>query len=327
MCGPRSRPRLNYTGEFSTHRQLVYDFLLPWERLDFYPDLESHWTSVIWLAVIYAVFVHYGQKWMKNREAFSLRPLLFLWSLSLAIFSGFGFFRSFPEFVFTYVHYGFYGLCCNCNYVFNVNGFYSVLFVISKPLELIDTVFMVFRKQRVIFLHWYHHIIVMVVCFYTYKDLNSTGRWNYVMNYFVHTWMYSYYAARALRIPVPKWISVLITTMQILQMAFALAAYAYVPLFAWPSGRGCEITFESWLMCFLMYFSFFVLFVNFFYHSYLAPSRPSSKAGTVADFKKPTKKIDAYDNEAAAMSSKQPTEKFENVLDDGVILRRKLVEN
>lgn len=49
-------------------------------------------------------------------------------------------------------------------------------FCFSKLPELIDTVFIVLRKQPLIFLHWYHHASVLVYCWFSYQDYSSTGR-------------------------------------------------------------------------------------------------------------------------------------------------------
>ena len=45
----------------------------------------------------------------------------------------------------------------------------------------------------------YHHLTVMCYGFYTFSVFPSTGRWFMVMNYCVHSIMYSYYALRAMR--------------------------------------------------------------------------------------------------------------------------------
>jgi hypothetical protein len=43
-------------------------------------------------------------------------------------------------------------------------GFAVMVFAFSKIPELIDTVFIVLRKQSLILLHWYHHITVLLFC-------------------------------------------------------------------------------------------------------------------------------------------------------------------
>jgi hypothetical protein len=42
------------------------------------------------------------------------------------------------------------------------------IFCISKVPELIDTLFIVLRKQKLIFLHWFHHATVLIYSWYRY---------------------------------------------------------------------------------------------------------------------------------------------------------------
>ena len=65
--------------------------------------------------------------------------------------------------------------------------------------ELGDTIFIVLRKQKLIFLHWYHHITVLIYCWYSFSQYTAPARWFVVMNFIVHSIMYTYYAFRALR--------------------------------------------------------------------------------------------------------------------------------
>ena len=45
----------------------------------------------------------------------------------------------------------------------------------------------------------YHHLTVLVYVFYCFSQFTSCARWFMVMNYFVHSLMYTYFALRALR--------------------------------------------------------------------------------------------------------------------------------
>ena len=54
-------------------------------------------------------------------------------------------------------------------------GFWLFLFVMSKFPELIDTAFIVLKKGDLIFLHWYHHITVLLFCWHSYVTRSSAG--------------------------------------------------------------------------------------------------------------------------------------------------------
>lgn len=64
--------------------------------------------------------------------------------------------------------------------------FRITIFCISKVPELIDTLFIVLRKQKLIFLHWFHHATVLIYAWYSYHDWTASGRWFVFMNYSVH---------------------------------------------------------------------------------------------------------------------------------------------
>ena len=63
------------------------------------------------------------------------------------------------------------------------SGFWTVAFVLSKPLELFDTVFIVLRKKPLIFLHWYHHVTVLLFCWHSYAHRSPNALWFVAMNY------------------------------------------------------------------------------------------------------------------------------------------------
>lgn len=152
-------------------------------------------------------------------------------------------------------------------------AFWSSLFALSKIVELGDTVFIVLRKQPLIFLHWYHHITVIYFTWYSYALLMGTSRWYIVMNYFVHSWMYSYYALKAMGIKPPRFIAMMITTMQLVQMVVGFfvtgAAYYYIT----NGEKECHATTFNAVCGLLMYFSYFVLFAMYFYKTYLSGNR------------------------------------------------------
>lgn len=151
-----------------------------------------------------------------------------------------------------------------------VSGFWTWLFVLSKLPELGDTIFIVLRKQPLIFLHWYHHITVLMYSWFSYTEYTASARWFIVMNYCVHSLMYSYYALRAMRFHPPRFISMLITTLQLTQMVIGCAINVWAHSFIQTPGRSCNISPMNIKLSIAMYFSYFVLFARFFYVTYLS---------------------------------------------------------
>ena len=220
-------------------------------------------------SALYVVFIFGGKYYMQNRPRFEIRPALALWSAILAVFSIFGAIRTVPEIIYVLDKYGWEFSVCSPSYAYyNPTSFWTFMFAISKVYELGDTIFIVLRKQPLIFLHWYHHITTLIYVWYSYPQHIATGRWFIGMNYTIHSFMYTYYAFKAMRYHVPKCVSMAITTLQIMQMIIGTA----VNVSAWQvkdSGRYCSASYANLKFSFLMYFSYMVLFCYFFYQVYI----------------------------------------------------------
>ncbi|CAL1154401.1 unnamed protein product [Cladocopium goreaui] len=133
---------------------------------------------------------------MRDREAWDLKRSLAFWNLFLAVFSFAGAVRTVPQLVGALMEYGFaYTVCRRAVFYYGNGpaGFWVCLFIFSKYLELIDTVFLVMRKRKVRFLHWYHHFSVLLYCWHAYTWEMPTGLYFAAMNYTVHAVMYFYY--------------------------------------------------------------------------------------------------------------------------------------
>lgn len=161
-----------------------------------------------------------------------------------------------------------------------VAGFWTWLFVLSKLPELGDTIFIVLRKQPLIFLHWYHHITVLIYSWFSYTEYTSSARWFIVMNYCVHSVMYSYYALRAMRYKPPRFISMVITSLQLTQMIVGCAINIWAHDYLKTAHHSpCHISHINIQLSIAMYFSYFVLFARFFYVTYLSPDARKGKKG------------------------------------------------
>ena len=142
-----------------------------------------------------------------------------------------------------------------------------------KLIEFGDTVFIVLRKQPLIFLHWYHHITVLLYTWLSYVETIGSGIWFSLINAFIHSNMYSYYALRAMQFRIPKCISIMLTVLQIIQMFWGMVITTSVYYYVHIAQIQCNVTTSNLTLSALMYFSYLILFVNFFKQSYLSKER------------------------------------------------------
>ncbi|XP_068182730.1 very long chain fatty acid elongase 6-like [Antennarius striatus] len=230
--------------------------------------MQANWSAAFMFSALYAALVFGGQRYMKLRPKMHLRRPLVLWSLSLALFSIIGAVRT-GRYMFHILSIGGFrrSICDQSFYSGPVSRFWAYAFVLSKAPELGDTAFIVLRKQRLLFLHWYHHITVLLYSWYSYKDMVAGGGWFMTMNYGVHALMYSYYAMRAAGLHVPRPFAVLITSAQICQMVMGLTVSTLV--YRWMQQGDCPSHLDNVAWATVMYLSYLLLFSNFFYHAYL----------------------------------------------------------
>ncbi|XP_044229275.1 elongation of very long chain fatty acids protein 6-like [Thunnus albacares] len=230
--------------------------------------MQANWSTSFVFSAMYAALVFGGQHYMKPRPKMNLRRPLVVWSLSLALFSIVGAIRTGSYMFHILSSSGFrHSVCDQSFYNGPISKFWAYAFVLSKAPELGDTAFIVLRKQKLLFLHWYHHITVLLYSWYSYKDMVAGGGWFMTMNYGVHALMYSYYAVRAASLRVPRPFAMVITSAQILQMAMGLTVSGLV--YRWMQQGDCPSRLDNITWATLMYLSYLLLFSNFFYHTYL----------------------------------------------------------
>ncbi|XP_004428055.1 PREDICTED: elongation of very long chain fatty acids protein 3 isoform X1 [Ceratotherium simum simum] len=237
---------------------------------DMRPFLEEYWATSFLIALIYLLLTFVGQNYMKARNGFNLQGPLIFWSLCLAIFSILGAVR-------TWSHMGILLLRGNlkqtvCFSIFAsdpIIKFWSCLFLLSKIVELGDTAFIILRKRPLVFVHWYHHSTVLVYTSFGYKNKVSAGGWFMTMNYGVHAIMYTYYTLKAAKVTPPRWLPMLITSLQILQMF--MGATISILNYIWRQDQGCHTTSEHLFWSCILYMTYFILFARFFHQTYIMP--------------------------------------------------------
>ena len=127
------------------------------------------------------------------------------------------------------------------------------------------------------------------------------------MNFFVHSIMYGYYAARAAQITMSRYIAMTITGVQIIQMvvgivincvAFQLKVSYYVIYSLWfkitayfhlisqANGRRCDVSFETIYVAMFTYTTLLILFVHFFIRTYYVKSFDKTQLILIANERK-----------------------------------------
>jgi len=252
------------------------EFLYTQFEKDFRSDMLTKWCDDNWwlpltLISLYCVMIYAGPIVMKDRKKFDWKYPLALWNAGLSLFSFMGVLRTVPHLLHNLYRFNFDdNICQNAaeTYGHGACGFWVMLFIFSKIPELIDTVFIVFRKSKLIFLHWYHHITVLAFCWHAYATESSTGIFFVAMNYTVHAIMYCYFCCNGLKL-VPKWFpSHYITIAQISQMV--VGTYICVASFQrLNSGQECSVKKENVIAGALMYGSYLYLFCEFFVNAFI----------------------------------------------------------
>jgi hypothetical protein len=252
--------------------------------------LRSTWRYIWIVLLFYVALVFLGQHIMSSRESLYFRNAIFYWNCFLSIFSMMGFWYMLPVLLLS-PHAGLLSkglkatVCSNSSWYANgISGFFLFAFIVSKVFELVDTVWLVLGKRKVIFLHWYHHFTVLLFCWHAYSKAIPTGIWFAIVNYGVHSIMYTYYAmtqfnqaVRCFARPFAPFITIVQTSQMVLGLGIILSNMYYAS-----SDPTCETSPSNNLLGLLMYFSYFVLFARIYLNRFLWRKATWAKAGDAA---------------------------------------------
>jgi elongation of very long chain fatty acids protein 6 len=265
--------------------------------------MQQHPMVPVAACVIYMVMIGLGQLYFQNRSRWQWRYTLALWNLFLAAFSGLGMMRTLPQLIHNLTTLSIRdNLCLNPQATFGSGstGLWVQLFVLSKFPELLDTFFIVIHKKPLIFLHWYHHITVLLYCWHSYVTTSPPGIFFVVMNYSVHASMYFYYFLMAVHLK-PKWFpAVLITMFQISQMIVGVivTVVAFYYYTKHKQDGSCQIEAENNTAAFGMYGSYLFLFLQFFIGRYMQTTgtkKVSDKLSYVKNSSSASKSVKKYE--------------------------------
>jgi len=239
---------------------------------------ENGWVPCA-AVIVYLCFIIEGTNFMKERKGMDLKLLLGLWNFFLSFFSFWGMFRVVPHLFYMMYSMTLKEQFCTApdiSYGDGAAGLWVMLFAVSKVFELIDTVFIVIRKKKLMFLHWYHHVTVLLYTWFSYSKRNP-GIYFVGMNYTVHAFMYGYFCLMAFN-AVPKWFKpIWLTTMQINQMFVGVAVTVMSYQYHKADPDNCAVKPEMLMWCGLMYSTYFYSFIEFAVQRFILKSSAPKK--------------------------------------------------
>jgi len=259
-----------------TKERTWMDILYPfeWERAWAASEVSAACRKYWWVShvatTMYLLGVWVGPSLMETRRALNLRGLLTVWNLFLAVFSFLGMLRTVPQLGLILKTFGFeYSVCraAQAGYGNGASGLWVTLFVFSKYVELIDTLFLILRKRKVGFLHWVHHASVLLYCWHAFMWEMPTGIYFASMNYTVHTIMYFYYFIAAVIQRPLSW-GIYVTVLQILQMMVGILINVAHLVFLVRPASHCDGHLPNLAAAMLMYGLYLYLFVEFLVNRY-----------------------------------------------------------
>lgn len=241
--------------------------------------LENN-DAIPYIAVtLYALFCYFGQKYFEKREALNFRKAMAAWNFFLTIYSMLTVLHGLPAFHRVLTAPFRDTLCVDPSTVYGGSAFlWTQLFVLSKFAELFDTFFIVVHKKPLIFLHWYHHITVLVYTWVAFTERTPSALFFGPINAMVHSVMYGYYFLMAVKMK-PKWMNAIwITVAQIIQMVIGVSV-SLVSFYYYKFDEGCDLQPGTLIAAFFMYGSYLYLFAAFFFNRYVRGNKNAKFAG------------------------------------------------
>jgi hypothetical protein len=254
--------------------RLIDDYILAHE------ETVLSWTPFIVAVPIYLAFLLIGTQVMRKRPPVNCNKALGYHNLVLFVLSVAMFVGSVAELIVSSVNNGFYETYCGGTIPGQENiykgrlWFWAFLFYASKYYELFDTVFIVLKKRPLLFLHVYHHIIIIALCLYFLRERVVYFENGVLANALIHSFMYWYYykAAQGTNI----WWKKYLTTAQIIQFFYGMMTFMPFPWVCNVPYSLDNAAFRTWAFNQGVMVSFILLFSNFYQKTY-TPSDDDKK--------------------------------------------------
>lgn len=256
-----------------------------------YPLMSGGPIPIITIVSAYLYFVRVlGPRWMKQREPFDLKWTIRSYNILMSLVNLYAFYR---VSVLTKFGLNYFG-CKQVGKTREDNElvYIAFLYFATKLVELLDTIFFILRKKysQASNLHVFHHSFI-AVCVWIYFKVAPGGSsvlFPY-LNVGVHTIMYGYYFLATFHsLQKFLWWKRHLTSAQIVQFVLSMIHFSFQGL------SSCDYPPALAIIGFTFNLVFFVLFCNFYYHTYL-----KSRAG----LSRSTDKVDTQTSQQASIKS------------------------
>ncbi|KAI8870473.1 GNS1/SUR4 membrane protein [Ramicandelaber brevisporus] len=243
----------------------------------------STWTEVLVAVAIYLVVIFGGQELMRNRSPMQPKLIFQIHNVFLTVASLVLLVLFLEQVVPMVFQNGFFFAICHADAWTQKLEFLYYLNYLLKYYELLDTVFLVVKKKKLDFLHWFHHSMTAVLCFVQLNGYTSVSWVVITLNLAVHVLMYWFYLLTSMG--KRPWWKQWVTTAQITQFvidlcviyycAYTLIAFRFLP---WLPHQGtCVGTDDAAIFGVALLTSYLFLFLDFWRRTYNKP-----KAAAVA---------------------------------------------
>lgn len=218
------------------------------------------------VSIAYLVVISLGMMIMSNRKKFELTAFSMIHNLCMVLLNMYMCFEIIHQAIIS--NYSLFGNGADPTPKGLPMAQIIWLFYISKPIEFIDTIIMVLKKNfhQVSFLHVYHHVATFLIWWaVVYYAPGGDSYFSASQNAFIHVLMYGYYFLASLKIDAP-WKRYL-TQAQMFQFLLNSIQAIYVLYYPTP--------YPKWLAVVLLVYmiTLLALFGNFYIKSIKNPRK------------------------------------------------------